>query len=457
VQCSGTTGSAGLILNGGNTGDFFFYQYGSGYTGGEKPATWGVLRNDAGPISIQSTTGYGNYNGLTVGTTNNVGIGISNPLYVTDIQQALSTTSAPYTTQGYLASQASNLFCNATSFGGGGVYSGIKIQSGDFGSKALMLLSGGGYFTTNAIIQAKDVKSDRNYGLNLLINPDGGYVGIGTTSALYSLDVNTPTVSGGVYPALRLLGNGGNGNQLAFDFHSFNRVGGASARIANIDDGNFSGHMAFSTAPGGSGNNTVAERMRILSSGNIGIGITNPTWGLEVVGTFRTSTSMTFSGGFGGGTRYVIVDNNGTVSYSATAISDSRLKSNITPIVDGLAKVMALKPVNFNWIDPEYYGAEAEIGFLAQEVQTVVPEVVRYENDNFGIKYTNLTAVLAKAIQELSAKNTDLETKLQTAQNDIDLLESRLAAIEALISTNTSADVTTTTGGTRADALLSQV
>jgi prefoldin subunit 5 len=58
--------------------------------------------------------------------------------------------------------------------------------------------------------------------------------------------------------------------------------------------------------------------------------------------------------------------------------------------------------------------------------------------------------VCINAIKELS-------TRLQTAQNDIDLLESRLAAIEALISTNTSADVTTTTGGTRADALLSQV
>ena len=232
VECSGTTGSAGITLNGGTaTGtpnDFFIYQYGKAYgAGGEKPANWVVMRNDAGPISVQSVSGYNNYDGLTVSNIyNNIGIGVSNPLYVLDVRQTLSNVTAPYTAQGYLASQASNLFSNAASYGyaGGSVYSGIKIQSGDFGSKALIMLAGGAYQTTNAIIQAKDVKSDRNYGLPLLINPDGG---------------------------------------------------------------------------------------------NIGLGLTNPTYACEVAGWFRTQTSMTFSQGAGGGVRYVSVDNNGTVFYTS--------------------------------------------------------------------------------------------------------------------------------------------
>jgi hypothetical protein len=56
-------------------------------------------------------------------------------------------------------------------------------------------------------------------------------------------------------------------------------------------------------------------RLAILPNGNVGIGTANPTYACEVAGWFRTTTAMTFSGGAGGGTRYVTVDNNGTVGY----------------------------------------------------------------------------------------------------------------------------------------------
>ena len=190
--------------------------------------------------------------------------------------------------------------------------------------------------------------------------------------------------------------------------------------------------------------------------GFVGIGTVSPVYALEVVGTFRTSTTMTFSGGSGGGVRYVQVDNNGTVSYAS---SDARLKTNITPISYGLDAVLQLNPVTFNWKDSNVGGAYTDMGFIAQEVEPIIPEVVRVDSDGvYSLNLPNINAVLTKAIQELSTKNTDLEAKLQTAQNDIDLLESRLAAIEALISTNTSADTSADTStGTRAEALLSQV
>jgi len=208
------------------------------------------------------------------------------------------------------------------------------------------------------------------------------------------------------------------------------------------------------------------EVMTILNTGNVGIGTSAPGYGLEVVGSFRTSTTMTFSGGAGGGVRYVQVDNNGSVSYLA---SDARLKTNITPISYGLEATLKLNPVTFNWKDSNVGGNYTDLGFIAQEVEPIIPEVVRIDsNGTYSLNLPNINAVLTKAIQELAAKNTDLEgvvnshaatigslnTQLQTAQNDIDLLESRLAAIEALISTNTSADTTTSSTGTRSDALL---
>jgi uncharacterized coiled-coil protein SlyX len=128
-----------------------------------------------------------------------------------------------------------------------------------------------------------------------------------------------------------------------------------------------------------------------------------------------------------------------------------------------------LNPVTFNWKDSNVGGNYTDLGFIAQEVEPIIPEVVRIDsNGTYSLNLPNINAVLTKAIQELAAKNTNLEetvnsqaatigtleTQLQTAQNDIDLLESRLAAIEALISTNTSADTTTSSTGTRSDALL---
>ena len=157
----------------------------------------------------------------------------------------------------------------------------------------------------------------------------------------------------------------------------------------------------------------------------------------------------------GTGNRALYADPSG---YLTTTASDARLKTDIASMSYGLDVVNKFRPISFNWISGDSRGPQREIGFIAQEVQELVPEVVNPSSDGIlSLDYSKLTAVLAKAVQELSAKNTNLETQLETAQNDIDLLESRLAAIEALISTDTSADVVPNTTGTRVEALLSQV
>jgi len=143
-------------------------------------------------------------------------------------------------------------------------------------------------------------------------------------------------------------------------------------------------------------------------------------------------------------------------------------------MTDGLEVINKLDPVYFTFNnDP----SEVCSGFIAHVLQEVIPQAVSGEKDavnddgsikSQGVDSSFIVSFLVSAVQELAAKNTDLEqslatasatigslgTQLQTAQNDIDLLESRLAAIEDLISTNTSADTTTSSTGTRSDALL---
>ena len=91
--------------------------------------------------------------------------------------------------------------------------------------------------------------------------------------------------------------------------------------------------------------------------------------------------------------------------------SDEALKKDIADITYGLDTVKSLKPRKFKWKS----NSEDSIGFIAQEVESIIPEVVSESNvsgtpTSFkGLSYGHLTAVLVKAIQELEARVKELE------------------------------------------------
>lgn len=110
---------------------------------------------------------------------------------------------------------------------------------------------------------------------------------------------------------------------------------------------------------------------------------------------------------------------NGTTWVNA---SDARLKRDIQPMSKyGLSTVMQLKPVSY------FYKADKtnhpEVGFIAQEVQKIVPEVVSgtegdiTKGETLGLSYGNLVPVLTKAIQEQQAT-------IEAQQKQIDELKS---------------------------------
>jgi hypothetical protein len=134
----------------------------------------------------------------------------------------------------------------------------------------------------------------------------------------------------------------------------------------------------------------------------------------------QTATYIRFSD-FSGTTRGSITATTSATSYNTS--SDYRLKENVTPVSDGISRLKQLKPNRFNFIeDPD----TVVDGFLAHEVQTIVPEAITGEKDEVdddgnpvyqGIDQSKLVPLLTAALQE--------------AIGEIESLKARVAALEA--------------------------
>ena len=419
-------------------------------------------------LTLQSTSGVGTSDSIlfkvgnngattamTVDTSGNVGIGSSTFNGVKTVVQGSQTGGAPQTsgtTQTY-----GLLRLIGTSF----------TSSLDFGT------NGGNY----AWIQSTDTSNlATNY--SLAINPNGGNVGIGTSSPSNTLDVNGTTR---FRQELQLNPSGTVQSRIGLSTYT-----GSSAILAiGNDSGVTANTIAFF--------NTGSERMRIDSSGNVGIGTSSPSYPLDVNGNvqiqsgnslyfFSSSYSIRASTGLelktsdvirflNGTTENMRIDSSGdllvgrptnstnnaariavsftqngqvftpttdnkypicfenaagtTVGYIYTtstttalvSVSDYRLKENVSPIKTGLATVSALKPVTYDWKSD---GSSSE-GFIAHELQSVIPHAVTGEkdavNNDGSIKPQGVD--YSKIVVHLVAAIQELEArlaKLETVQ-----------------------------------------
>lgn len=99
---------------------------------------------------------------------------------------------------------------------------------------------------------------------------------------------------------------------------------------------------------------------------------------------------------------------NGTIQTS-----DIRTKTNIHALPYGLREVMQMKPVAYNWInDPSYIN---KIGLVAQEVRSIIPEVVigNEQTETLGMNYAELVPVLVKAIQQQQQQIDELKNEIK--------------------------------------------
>ena len=101
-----------------------------------------------------------------------------------------------------------------------------------------------------------------------------------------------------------------------------------------------------------------------------------------------------------------------------TDVSDASLKTNIEYITNALTIVSNLKGRKYNWID-QNRGTGKQIGFIAQEVEEFVPEVVTEGAEGTkGVAYGKLTAVLVEAIKEQQAIIEDLKARIEILENN---------------------------------------
>jgi hypothetical protein len=115
--------------------------------------------------------------------------------------------------------------------------------------------------------------------------------------------------------------------------------------------------------------------------------------------------------------------------------SDERWKSEITGIDNALERVMKLRGVNFKWNTHDYpehnFNDDPQVGFLAQEVEDVLPEIVQEDGTGHkGIDYSKLTPVLVEAIKEqqkqMEAMNVQYQKQIEELQKTIEELKKEI-------------------------------
>jgi hypothetical protein len=175
--------------------------------------------------------------------------------------------------------------------------------------------------------------------------------------------------------------------------------------------------LTFFTNGGGT------ERMRLDTSGNLLVGTTSSTNSAKVTAVSSSLSSAyqmmmnNTDTGTGNQISMDIYRNSTRVGYitttntttSFTSISDYRLKKDVVPMTNALAAVAQLKPCRYKW---KVDGSDGQ-GFIAHELQAVVPDCVFGEKDEVnedgsikpqGIDTSFLVATLTAALQELKAE-----------------------------------------------------
>ena len=374
----------------------------------------GIRQHD--PVFPLDVTGNINFTGqLLQNSSENIGIKTNNPRVTLDVS-ANDAIIVPVGT----TSQRPNYDANAPNSNGivgairynietdqfegfGTPYTvGNALTGGYWGSLGgVKDIDGDTYITAQESSIDDDVLRFVNDGSTNMIIDASGRVGIGTDVSLNLLDASASLhvfgnsrIEGSLYLGTKYPEGGTDSTDFAKIHMDIN--GGTNLVIESGDDAN--DNIIFKTQD--------TELMRISGNGNIGVGTTEPNAKLDVNGSFNCS-SMT------AGT----ITCNTVNANTFNATSDVRFKSNITPIDNSLEKISQLQGVTYIMNKDK-----KQIGFIAQDVEKIIPEVVFTDNSEEqykSISYGNITALIVEALKELKDENNKLKQELHILKQKI--------------------------------------
>ena len=136
--------------------------------------------------------------------------------------------------------------------------------------------------------------------------------------------------------------------------------------------------------------NVSFDNLVLRRGGNVGVGTAFPQQRLDVAGNVRC--------------------------VSLIQTSAREFKQDIAPLTGALDSILKLQGVTYSWNDkaPEEVQGHEDIGFIADDVDAVLPEIVSKDESGkvLGLDYGKITPVAVEAIKELNAKNLALEARL---------------------------------------------
>ena len=318
--------------------------------------------------------------------------------------------------------------------------SNIVLPAGAVGTPSLTT---SGDTNTGIFFPAADTIGFAEGGTEAMRIDSSGRVGIGfstTAEITTKLTVSNPTglpTSTAANAAAIFKGDSGlgNGGAIGFDYDSDSTYYPAGIGYNITSNSNYTnGALVFSTRSATT--DTIAsERMRIDSSGNVGIGETSVTSKLHIKsdGSDYACARMNNTQAGTGSSNTVIFQRNGTnigfITATGTATgyvtsSDYRLKENVVYNLNGIERIKLLKPARFNFIvEPN----KIVDGFIAHEVSDIVPEAIHGTKDQIdsegkpvhqGIDQSKIVPLLTGALQEAIAKIEQLEARLTALENN---------------------------------------
>ena len=356
---------------------------------------------------------------MRIDSSGTVGIGSSSPSAKLTIDNSIATT---YSTTGYAGTTSNSMLYLHNTHGGSNTASLINFRTGS-GDGVIGFVEGGGTNDADFVIQTDGGSN----GVERFRISNSGNVGIGTTnpSAYYATElVVASSDEGGITLATGTTST----NYIAFaDGTSSDSPYRGQVRYDHNDDSMSVVSTGYARILTGS---SRSEALRIDASGNLLVAKTSAsgtTLGpeLRANGQINAASAGDFLNMYStSGSAYrFYVTNAGTINATSTsiqAISDASLKENIRDLDKGLETINALQPRRFDWKSGD---GNDIMGFVAQEVESVLPELVheyKYtdEETKLALKMGDMIPSMVKAIQELSAQVAELKTEVTALKGE---------------------------------------